>query len=139
MKVELIVVGKTPQRELASLVDDYVGRLVHYLPFQMNVVTDVEKVLQRVEKSDWVVLLDERGKEMSSVEFSQWLSRRQQQPQRVLFLIGGAYGFSPAIYDRANEMLSLSRMTFSHQMVRLVFVEQLYRACTILKGEAYHH
>ncbi len=139
MKVELIVVGKTPQRELASLVDDYVGRLGHYLPFQMNVVTDVEKVLQRVEKSDWVVLLDERGKEMSSVEFSQWLSRRQQQPQRVLFLIGGAYGFSPAIYERANEMLSLSRMTFSHQMVRLVFVEQLYRACTILKGEAYHH
>ncbi len=139
MKVELIVVGKTAQRELVALVDDYVGRICHYLPFQMTMVTEVEKVLQRVEKTDWVVLLDERGIQMSSVELASWLSRRQQQPQKVVFVIGGAYGFSPAAYNRANEMLSLSRMTFSHQMVRLVFVEQLYRACTIIKGEAYHH
>ena len=95
--------------------------------------------MKLLQPSDTLVLLDEHGQELRSVEFAAWLQARQNTARRLVFLIGGPYGFSPAVYERANEKLSLSRMTFSHQMVRLVFAEQIYRACTIMRGEPYHH
>ena len=98
-----------------------------------------EAILRLLQPSDTVVLLDERGKEPRSIELADWLQRQQQTARRLVFIIGGPYGFSQQVYSRADSMLSLSRMTFSHQMVRLIFVEQLYRACTIIKGEPYHH
>jgi 23S rRNA (pseudouridine1915-N3)-methyltransferase len=99
-----------------------------------------EMILAKLEKDDYLVLLDERGKQFSSIEFSQWLEKQQfSARKRLIFLIGGAFGFSQAIYDRANAQLSLSRMTFSHQMIRLFFIEQLYRGFTILKNEKYHN
>ena len=101
--------------------------------------TEGEAILRLLQPSDTVVLLDERGKEPRSIELADWLQRQQQTARRLVFIIGGPYGFSQQVYSRADSMLSLSRMTFSHQMVRLIFVEQLYRACTIIKGEPYHH
>ena len=95
--------------------------------------------MKQLQPQDTVVLLDERGKELRSVDFARWLEQKKVTSRRLVFVIGGPYGFSPAVYARANDQLSLSRMTFSHQMVRLVFTEQLYRACTIIKGEPYHH
>ena len=96
-------------------------------------------ILKEIQTSDTVVLLDEHGKEFRSVEYAAWLQKKQNTAKRLVFVIGGPYGFSKAVYDRANEKISLSKMTFSHQMVRLIFVEQLYRACSIIKGEPYHH
>ena len=96
-------------------------------------------ILQKLQSSDTVVLLDEHGKELRSIEFADWLQRKQNTTRRLVFIIGGPYGFSKAVYERANERLSLSKMTFSHQMVRLIFCEQIYRACTIIRGEPYHH
>ena len=98
-----------------------------------------ELILKMLQPSDTVVLLDEHGKEYRSVEFSRWLEQKRNTARRLVFIIGGPYGFSPAVYARANEQLSLSKMTFSHQMIRLTFTEQVYRACTIIKGEPYHH
>lgn len=95
--------------------------------------------MKQLQPQDTVVLLDERGKELRSVDFARWLEQKKATSRRLVFVIGGPYGFSPAVYARANDQLSLSRMTFSHQMVRLVFTEQLYRACTIIKGGPYHH
>ncbi|MBR5699293.1 MAG: 23S rRNA (pseudouridine(1915)-N(3))-methyltransferase RlmH [Prevotella sp.] len=155
MKTELILVGKTTNKHFVACIDDYVERISHYMPFSTTVVPELrqtksltadqqkeregELILQRLQPSDHVVLLDEHGSELRSIELAQWLERKQQVARRLVFIIGGPYGFSPAVYARANEQLSLSRLTFSHQMVRLVFVEQLYRACTIIKGEPYHH
>ena len=96
-------------------------------------------ILQKLQSSDTVVLLDEHGKELRSIELADWLQRKQNTTRRLVFIIGGPYGFSKAVYERANEKLSLSKMTFSHQMVRLIFCEQIYRACTIIRGEPYHH
>ena len=98
-----------------------------------------ELILKQLQASDTLVLLDEHGKELRSIELAKWLEQKQQTARRLVFVIGGPYGFSEAVYKRANEQLSLSRLTFSHQMVRLVFTEQIYRACTIIKGEPYHH
>ena len=155
MKTELIVVGKTADRHFQAGIDDYVGRVGHYMPFAMTVIPDLkatrslseeqqrqaegEQILRMVQPGDTLVLLDEHGKEMRSTELAQWLERKRQTARRLLFVIGGPYGFSPDVYARANEKLSLSKLTFSHQMVRLVFAEQLYRACTIIRGEPYHH
>ena len=155
MKTELIVVGKTTDKHFQAGIDDYVGRVAHYMPFTLTVIPDLkttrslseeqqrqaegEQILRLVQPGDTVVLLDEHGQEMRSVELAQWLDKKRQYARRLLFIIGGPYGFSPAVYARANEKLSLSRLTFSHQMVRLVFTEQIYRACTIIKGEPYHH
>lgn len=155
MKTELIVVGKTVSKHLDTCIDDYVGRISHYMPFTTTTIPELkntkalseqqqkeregELILQRLTSSDTLVLLDENGKEMRSIEFASWLEKRQQSTRKLVFVIGGPYGFSPDVYNRANEKMSLSQMTFSHQMVRLVFVEQLYRACTIIKGEPYHH
>ena len=155
MKTELILVGKTANKHFAAGIDDYVGRIGHYMPFSMHVIPELkntkalteeqqkeregELIMQRLQPSDWVVLLDEHGRELRSIELADWLSKKQNVVRRLVFVIGGPYGFSPTLYARANEKLSLSRLTFSHQMVRLVFTEQIYRACTIIKGEPYHH
>ena len=98
-----------------------------------------ELILKLLQPSDTVVLLDEHGREFRSVDFASWLQQKRNTVRRLVFVVGGPYGFSPAVYGRANEQVSLSKMTFSHQMIRLVFTEQIYRACTIIKGEPYHH
>ena len=155
MKTELILVSKTTDKHLAAGIDDYVSRICHYLPFAITVIQELkntknmteeqqkvregELILQKIQPSDTVVLLDEHGKEFRSIEFADWLQKKQNTARRLVFVIGGPYGFSESIYKRADEQLSLSKMTFSHQMVRLLFVEQIYRACTIIKGEPYHH
>ena len=155
MKSELIVVGKTTNKHFIAAINDYLERIGHYMPFSVTVIPELrnakslsqqqqkdkegEAILRLLQPSDTVVLLDERGKEPRSIELADWLQRQQQTARRLVFIIGGPYGFSQQVYSRADSMLSLSRMTFSHQMVRLIFVEQLYRACTIIKGEPYHH
>ena len=155
MKTELIVVGKTTNKHFIAAINDYLERIGHYMPFSVTVIHELrnakslsqqqqkdkegEAILRLLQPSDTVVLLDERGKEPRSIELADWLQRQQQTARRLVFIIGGPYGFSQQVYSRADSMLSLSRMTFSHQMVRLIFVEQLYRACTIIKGEPYHH
>lgn len=156
MKLHLLVVGRTVDKHLDVLIGDYVGRLKHYLPFEMEVIPELknakslnfeqqkeregELILKSLKDGDWVVLLDEGGKEFRSIEFARYLDQRQTSvARRMVFIVGGPYGFSKAVYAAAQEKLSLSRMTFSHQMVRLFMVEQLYRAMTILKGEPYHH
>ena len=155
MKTELILVGRTVSKEFARVIDDYRERITHYMPFAVSVIPELkntkslseeqqkvlegELILKQLQPADTVVLLDEHGREPRSVELAAWLEKKQQTARRLVFVIGGPYGFSPAVYERANEQLSLSRLTFSHQMVRAIFVEQLYRACTIIKGEPYHH
>ena len=155
MKTELILVGRTASKEFARIMADYVERITHYMPFAVTVIPELkntkslteeqqktaegELIVKQLQPSDHVVLLDERGREPRSVELAAWLEKKQQAVRRLVFVIGGPYGFSPAVYQRANEQLSLSRLTFSHQMVRAIFLEQLYRACTIIKGEPYHH
>lgn len=156
MKVALILVGKTVNKHFVELIDEYAGRVKHYIGFDIvtipelkntkNLSTDQQKqqegelILKQMQAGDHVVLLDEHGKELRSVEFSAYMEQKMQTVnKRLVFVIGGPYGFSPEVYGRANEKLSLSKMTFSHQMVRLIFVEQLYRAMTIMRGEPYHH
>lgn len=109
------------------------------LSFQQQKEREGELILAKLQSSDHVVLLDEHGKDFRSVEFARWIEQKNASVRRLVFVIGGPYGFSEVVYSRANEKISLSKMTFSHQMVRLVFVEQIYRACTIIKGEPYHH
>ena len=155
MKTLLILVGKTVDKHFAAGIDDYAGRISHYMPFEIVAIPELRNtknlseeqqktsegdlILRQIQPSDTVVLLDEHGKELRSIEYARWLEQKQQSARRLVFVIGGPYGFSDAVYTRADEKLSLSRMTFSHQMVRLIFTEQLYRACTIIKGEPYHH
>lgn len=155
MKCNLIFVGKTVNKHFQAGISDYAERIGHYMPFTITTIPELkntknlseeqqkqaegELILRQLQPSDTVVLLDEHGREMRSVEFARWLEQKRLSARRLVFVIGGPYGFSPAVYQRANEQLSLSRMTFSHQMVRLVFTEQIYRACTIIKGEPYHH
>ena len=155
MKTELILVGKTTDKHFAAGISDYAGRIAHYMPFCITVIPELkntrnlteeqqktqegELILKQVQPTDTVVLLDEHGIEMRSVELARWLEQKCATARRLLFVIGGPYGFSQAVYSRANAQLSLSRLTLSHQMVRLVFTEQLYRACTIIRGEPYHH
>lgn len=155
MKTTLILVGKTREKLYINAIDDYKSRIGHYMPFEIITIPELratsslseaqqkdkegELILQRLQPGDTLVLLDEHGREPRSVELAEWLERKRATSRRLVFAIGGPYGFSKAVYARANEQLSLSRLTFSHQMVRLVFVEQLYRACTIIKGEKYHH
>ena len=155
MKTILILVGKTQSKTFKVGIDDYVSRIAHYMPFSITTIPELkntkslsedqqkqkegELILKEIQPSDTVVLLDEHGAEFRSVEYANWLKQKQNTARRLIFIIGGPYGFSPDVYARANEKISLSRMTFSHQMVRLIFTEQLYRACTIIKGEPYHH
>ncbi len=155
MRITLLVVGKTADTRLQSLIDDYQQRLKHYVPFEFVVVPDVknakslseeqlksvegEAILARLTPSMDVVLLDEHGQEFRSIEYAEWLQKKMTSGKDLTLIIGGAYGFSKAVYERANGKLSLSRMTFSHQMIRIMAIEQLYRAMTILRGEPYHH
>ncbi|MBR6508817.1 MAG: 23S rRNA (pseudouridine(1915)-N(3))-methyltransferase RlmH [Paludibacteraceae bacterium] len=154
MKITLLVVGKTTDKHLETLISDYCGRLKHYIPFDTQVIGDVVKgkvsmdlqkkqegdlILKAVGTSATVILLDERGEQYRSVDFATYVQKQMSAGRDVIFVVGGPYGFSKEVYDRANGLISLSKMTFSHQMIRLLFVEQLYRACTIIKHEPYHH
>ena len=155
MKTILILVGKTTNKIFQTGINDYTERIGHNIPFNITTIPELkntkslseeqqkqkegELILKEILSSDTVVLLDERGKDFRSIEYAEWLRQRQATARRLVFVIGGPYGFSKDVYDRANEKISLSKMTFSHQMVRLIFTEQLYRACTIIKGEPYHH
>lgn len=151
-----LVVGKTVDKRLVSLIDEYAERVKHYVPFTMEVIPDLkntkaltfeqqkeregELIVKSLKPDDYVVLLDEGGREFTSMDFASYIEQRQHTvARRMVFVVGGPYGFSPSVYALAREKVSLSRMTFSHQMVRLFFVEQLYRAMTILRGEPYHH
>ena len=148
MKTILIQVGKTVNKHFIAGINDYMPFDVVTIPELKNTKslseeqqkqTEGELILKQLQPSDTVVLLDEHGRQYRSIEFARWLEQKQQNARRLVFVIGGPYGFSPAVYSRANEQLSLSLMTFSHQMIRLTFTEQIYRACTIIKGEPYHH
>lgn len=156
MKLTLLVVGKTDIRWVEEGTQMYISRLVHYIPFEMIVLPELKKaaalreeqiktkegemILAKLRPSDYVILLDEHGREFRSVGFAADLAQKLSTLGRdMVFVIGGAYGFSSEVYSRADAKLSLSRMTFSHQMIRTIFVEQLYRAFTILRSEPYHH
>ena len=156
MKITLIAIGKTEDKYLIEGIDKYLNRLKHYINFNIVIIPDVkntknlseaqqkakeaELLLKQLNNSDVVVLLDEKGKKFTSVQFSQYINKQMVgSVQNLVFIIGGPYGFDESIYKRSNSSISLSDMTFSHQMVRLFFVEQLYRAFTILKNEPYHH
>lgn len=156
MKVTLLCINKTTEKYLQEGIAIYENRLQHYCKFQRVEIPDLknsknlsfeqqkqkeaELLLSKINNKDFVVLLDENGKELSSVEFSKEINKWMNQSiSHVVFVIGGPYGFEQTVYDRANLKLSLSKLTFSHQMVRLFFTEQLYRAFSILKGEPYHH
>jgi len=156
MTIKLITIGKTDNKALQSLIDDYTKRLGHYIKFEFEIIPDIknvknlseeqqkqkegELILGKVQTSDTLVLLDENGRQYSSIEFSEYLQKHMNSGiKRLVFVIGGPYGFSTEVYDKAQTKLSLSKMTFSHQMVRLFVVEQLYRGFTILRNEPYHH
>ncbi|MDP3914331.1 MAG: 23S rRNA (pseudouridine(1915)-N(3))-methyltransferase RlmH [Bacteroidota bacterium] len=156
MKISLIVIGKTDEAYLQKGLEIFMKRIPHYVPFEMKVIPDIknaknmseeqqkdkegELILQQILSSDELILLDENGLEASSVDFARFLEKKMLSGiKRLVFVIGGPYGFSGSVYSRAIGKISLSKMTFSHQMVRLIFAEQLYRAFTILKGEPYHH
>ncbi len=155
MKITLLVVGKTTDSHLGSLIEEYISRLKHYVPFELVVVPDLkntkalseeqiktaegESILRYLTPSMDVVLLDEHGREFRSIEYAEWLQKKMGSGKDLTLVIGGPYGFSEAVYARADGKVSFSQMTFSHQMIRLMAVEQIYRGMTILRGEPYHH
>lgn len=155
MKIMLLLVGKTTDARIEQLIQEYQKRLTHYLPFAIQVIPELKNtkaltpdqqkqmegdlILRAVSTNVDLILLDEHGKEFRSVEFADYVQKRMSSGRDVVFVVGGSYGFADVVYERANGKISLSKMTFSHQMVRLFFVEQLYRALTILRGEPYHH
>lgn len=156
MQIKLIAIGKTDNKSIVSLIEEYSKRLNFYIKFEVEVIPDIknskslseslqkekegELILKKLAPSDDLILLDERGKSYSSVDFSGFLQKKMNAGLKQLtFVIGGPYGFSDDIYDRANGKLSISKMTFSHQMIRPFFIEQLYRGFTILRNEPYHH
>ncbi|MDE5869236.1 MAG: 23S rRNA (pseudouridine(1915)-N(3))-methyltransferase RlmH [Muribaculaceae bacterium] len=156
MEIELLTVGKTTINFVATGIEEYTRRLKHYIGYKITALPDIKKnaslsaerqkeaegeiILSKLQSSDFVVLLDERGREYSSIEFAGFIEKQMLSGRkRLVFVVGGPYGFSRSVYDRADGKVSLSRMTFNHEMVRLFFTEQLYRAMTILRGEPYHH
>lgn len=156
MNIRLLSVGKTDHAAIQTLLDEYAKRLGFYVKFDLEIIPDIknsknlseqvqkekegEMMLKKLQNSDELILLDENGKQFSSVDFSDYLQKKMNSGlKQLVFVIGGPYGFSDAVYQRANGKISLSKMTFSHQMVRVFFVEQLYRAFTILRNEPYHH
>ena len=156
MTIKLIAIGKTDNKDLQSLMDDYIKRLCFYIKFSIDIIPDVknvknlseeqqkqkegELILSKLAATDVLILLDENGKQQDSVAFSEYLQKHMNSGiKQLVFVIGGPYGFSQEVYNKANGKLSLSKMTFSHQMIRLFFIEQLYRGFTILKNEPYHH
>ena len=155
MKVTLLVVGKTTDSHIDALIQEYQKRLTHYLPFALQVIPELKNtkalspeqqkqaegdlILKAVTANTDLILLDEHGQEFRSIEFADYLQKRMSSGRDVVFVVGGPYGFADTVYQRANGKISLGKMTFSHQMVRLFFVKQSYRAMTILRGEPYHH
>lgn len=156
VKVLILFIGKTDKEYIKKGIEDYAHRLNFYLPVEIKIIPDVKKagnlseeqqkekegrlILELISPGDHMVLLDEKGKEFSSLEFSKWMEKKMIAGTRqLIFVVGGPYGFSRAVSERADFSLSLSKMTFSHQMVRMIFVEQLYRSMTILRNEPYHH
>ncbi len=156
MKAVLLTVGKTDINSIAIEIDKYTKRIGHYLPFSMEVIPDIKNkrnlsqaeqkqkegdlILSKLHSTDYVVLLDEGGRLFNSKQFAQHIENKKNTiARKLVFIIGGPYGFSDAVKARANEKISLSKMTFTHQMVRMIFVEQLYRAMTILSNQPYHH
>ncbi|MBR7154501.1 MAG: 23S rRNA (pseudouridine(1915)-N(3))-methyltransferase RlmH [Paludibacteraceae bacterium] len=155
MRIQLFLTGKTTDPRLATLIDEYQQRLTHYVPFELVIIPEIknakslsqdqlktaegEAILARLTPAMDVLLLDEHGREFRSIEYADFLQKKMASGKDLALVIGGAYGFSEAVYQRANGKLSLSQMTFSHQMVRLMAIEQLYRAMTILRHEPYHH
>ena len=156
MKTTLLVVGRTVEQHYITAINDYVERTKHFISFDMEVIPELkntkslsveqqkekegELICKALQPGDVVVLLDEHGKEMRSIDFAQWMGKKLVNVnKRLVFIIGGPYGFSQKVYDTASEKISMSKMTFSHQMIRLIFVEQMYRAMTIPKGGPYHH
>lgn len=156
MNIELIVVGKTDSSEVEKIVQGYAKRVNHYCKFAITTLPDLRNtkslsqkqqkeqegalIMKQLQESDYVVLLDERGNQFRSLEFAEWIQKRMNSGvKRVVFVVGGPYGFSAEVYQRANSLISLSLMTFSHQIIRAIFAEQIYRAFTILNNEPYHH
>ena len=156
MKITLLVVGKTTDPHFMAGIDEYARRIRHYLPFDMEVIPELRNtkslseeqqkekeadlLLKVFQPGDHIVLLDEHGREFRSLEFASWMEKKMAAGlKRLVFVVGGPYGFSPRVHAAASEKISLSRMTFSHQMIRLIFAEQIYRAMTILNHEPYHH
>ncbi|MBR9915554.1 MAG: 23S rRNA (pseudouridine(1915)-N(3))-methyltransferase RlmH [Algicola sp.] len=156
MTIKLLAIGKTDNTHLQSLIEDYQKRLGFYIKFEFDIIPDLKKtkhlseaqqkqkegelILKKLHPTDLLILLDENGKQMDSVNFSNYLQKHMNSGiKQLVFVIGGPYGFSEVLYQKANGKLSLSKMTFSHQMIRLFVIEQLYRAFTILKNEPYHH
>ena len=156
MKIALVQTGKTTDKNVAGIADLYVSRIKKYIPFEIITLPDIKnsatlpvqdqkikegkKILQAFNDDDFIVLLDEKGKEFRTAEFSSWMEKSLMiSRKRIVFVIGGAWGFSDEVYGRADLRISLSKMTFPHQLVRLLFLEQLYRIFTIIRGEPYHH
>ena len=156
MTIKLLAIGKTDNKQLQALIDDYQKRLGFYVKFEFEIIPDLKKaknlsedqqkqkegelILNKLNPTDILILLDENGKELDSVAFSNYLQKHMNSGiKRLVFVIGGPYGFSPDVYKKATGKLSLSKMTFSHQMIRLFVIEQLYRGFTILRNEPYHH
>lgn len=156
MTTTLIVIGKTNDERFRTIIDEYVSRVNHYMPFCIEVIPELKQaknlsfdqqkdkeaeLLQKCLKpGDYIVLLDEHGRERRSMDFAQWMQKKMSAgPKRLVFVVGGPYGFARQIHELSNEEISLSQMTFSHQMIRMLFVEQIYRAMTILHNEPYHH
>lgn len=156
MNIKLLTIGKTDNKQLQLLIDDYTKRLGHYVKFNLEIIPDIKKVknlsetqqkqkegeliLSKINTTDVLILLDENGKQLDSLGFSNYLQKHMNSGiKQLVFVIGGPYGFSDSVYQKAQGKLSLSKMTFSHQMVRLFVIEQLYRGFTILKNEPYHH
>lgn len=156
MQIKLIAVGKTDHPSIIQLIKEYESRLGHYIRFELEIIPDLkntktlseslqkekegELILKKISPSDDLILLDEHGKSYSSINFSSFLQKKMNSGlKQLIFVIGGPYGFSEAVYRRSNGKLSISKMTFSHQMIRPFFIEQLYRAFTILRNEPYHH
>jgi 23S rRNA (pseudouridine1915-N3)-methyltransferase len=154
-KIALLTVGKTTQKYVEEAVVEYTNRLKHYVAFEIvtipelkdikNVPVAIQKqkegelILKKLQDSDEVILLDDKGNEFTSIEYANFIEKKLGNNKRIVFIIGGPFGFSPEVYARANGKISFSRMTFSHQIIRAIFAEQLYRAFTIIKGENYHH
>lgn len=156
MKITLLVIGRTVEKHYIAGINDYVERTKHYIGFDMEIIPELKNtkslsqeqqkekeadlILKSLQPGDHIVILDEHGKEFRSVEFADWMKKKMNTVnKRMVFIVGGPYGFSKRIYDIANEKISLSKMTFSHQMIRMIFVEQIYRAMTIINNGPYHH
>ena len=156
MKIKLLAIGKTDDKDLNNLIQNYQNRLKHYIKFELQIIPDLknvknlsqeqqkekegELILKQLQPTDILILLDEKGKEFRSIEFSKYLQKRMNSGiKQLVFVIGGPYGFSSDVYSKSQGLVSFSKMTFSHQMIRLFIVEQIYRAFTILKNEPYHH